>query len=160
MRLGIGLSFAVFLGLCGSLNAAAQDRYLHTDSIGAQLIETSHALHCEGIRASVGFVENARPDDSELALVDRRRVTLIRFSVSGRSIPAADMRLLEQQFHRFAWIERVTARCTRFNRQLQLIVTGMSAEAWTARAEGRLAERPEPTSIQIIVAEDGSARIG
>lgn len=159
MRISAQLTFAVALGLCWPINAAGQERYLHTDSIGAQLIETSHVLHCEGLRASVGFVENARPEDSGLDLIDRQRVTLIRLSVSGRSIPSADMRLVEQQFHRFAWIERVTVRCARFHRRLQLIVTGMLAEAWAARAEGRLAERPDTTSIFIRVAENGSTRI-
>lgn len=138
---------------------SAQERYLHTDSIGSHVSETNHVFHCEENRISLAFVERFRGGDENLDLADRWRISLTGLVVSDREIQPSSMRELERRFHSFSWIERVTARCTRFNREVYLTVVGMNAEAWAAVGEGRARERPRPTSISFTINEDGSIRM-
>jgi hypothetical protein len=137
--------------------ARAQEKYLHTDSIGSEVVETSHTFHCEANRLQISFVERLRRDE-QLDLVDRWRIVLTGLAVSGRTIAAADLRRLESKFHDHAWIERVTARCTRFNREVYVTVVGMRAEDWAAFGEERVKQRPRPISFTFTVREDGTIR--
>ena len=136
-----------------------QERYLHTDSIGSEIAETRHIFYCDNNRISLSFVERVRGSDESLDLVDRWRISLTGLSVSGREVQPSAMRELEERFREFSWIERVTARCTRFNREVYLTVVGMSAQAWAAFGEGRTTERPRPTSIGFTITEDGGLRM-
>jgi hypothetical protein len=136
-----------------------QDRYLHTDSLRPYLTETTHVFHCEDIRAALTLEEHHRSDDQALDLVDRWRITMTSFSVSGRTIPADEMRRLGERLHLFAWVERVQAHCVRYNRVLTIEVRGMLADAWASVSEGRVQERPQPVTVEIIVAENGSLTI-
>jgi hypothetical protein len=149
IRLALGTLFAC------SAPLVAQHTLLHTDSIGAHLVERRETFHCENIRATIDFVETARPDDETLARIDRRRVRLTGFSVSNRSIAPEGRRALEEQFRRFAWIQLIRARCTRFNREIRFQIEGMLAETWAEQAGNEL---PALTPIEIVVEDDGSVR--
>jgi hypothetical protein len=155
MRVIANIPAALGIVLSWSASLSAQDTLLHTDSIGAHRVERTETFHCEGIRATIEFVHIARPDDESLARIDRRRVALRSFSVSGRSIRSQSRRVLEDQFGRFAWIDSIRARCTLHNREIRFYIEGMLAETWANRQGNELSSL---TPIEIVVGEDGSIR--
>lgn len=146
------------LGLGPAEQSAVAQSAPHTDYIGADRAETGQSFRCEDSRVELSFAELYRAEEGDLLL--RRQVVLASFSVSGRTIALPSRRLIEREFGRFAWIERITVRCTRFNRIVDVLVRGMLAEAWAAYGQDGEMERPEPVTLYLIVAEDGSVRVG
>lgn len=149
---------AILLMAIAAGASASQEPIPHPDSIRAERAEASHRFNCGNSVTRLRYAELLR-ERADLALVDRWRVSLISISVSGRRISAQDRARLGAAMHDFAWIDRVSVRCTRFNREVYLDVLGMPAERWASYGRGDVRQRPDRHLMTVTISDRGAVTI-
>jgi hypothetical protein len=137
---------------------ATQARAPYVDyAMGAQT-EAEYRFRCGARIASLAFREERRSEREVPRLADRWRIAFEALSLASRPVSTRDEARLREVFHRFSWFTHIRALCPG-DGGVEIVLQGMSAEAWADFNEGRLKERPRETSFRLVLGTDGSLTI-
>src|ERR1051325_5484662 len=122
--------------------------------------ETAYRFDCGDARAELRWRQERFLLDSVPTMSDALRVTLLDFSLPGRSVSRDDLLRIGRLFQSFAWVERAEAWCDRGSIAIQVVA--MPKRRWIGyfeRDHPPGESRPRPSTHVIHVSEAGAIRV-